>query len=82
MPEHGSELNRSSRGIGLRRAKHGPPVADLLRPIVVVLNAGTVVRVRLDRKVTSAGAGECRLLAPNGHAATVASRLLLGEERT
>jgi hypothetical protein len=63
MPEHGSELNRSSRGIGLRRAKHGPPVADLLRPIVVVLNAGTVVRVRLDRKVTSAGAGECRLLA-------------------
>jgi hypothetical protein len=52
-----------SQGIGLRRAEHGPAVVDLLRPTVDVLNAGAVVRVRLDRKGTSAGAGECRLLA-------------------
>ena len=37
-----------------------PPVGRPVRPTVVVFNAGAVVRVRLDRKATSAGAGECR----------------------
>jgi hypothetical protein len=61
MLEHASELSHHEEWPSPRRARAAgrrPSPSDR----VVVLNVGAVVRVRLDRKGTSAGAGECRLL--------------------
>ena len=66
MLEHGSELSRHEE-LAFAVPSTGRRSADLsVRPTVVVFKAGAVVRVRLDRKATSAGAGECRLRGKYG----------------
>jgi hypothetical protein len=65
MLEHGSELSRHEE-LAFAVPSTDLPVGRPVRPTVVVFNAGAVVRVRLDRKATSAGAGECRLRGRTG----------------
>jgi hypothetical protein len=60
MLEHGSELSRHEE-LAFAVPSTDLPVGRPVRPTVVVFNAGAVARVRLDRKATSAGAGECPL---------------------